>query len=600
MKPKYSSAKSTEHHKNVDESEVFETTFDELEKEKEAEIEVYKCRERIRRYRWPVWLDFAETTTLHGPIHITTTKGGLRVYYSIVISLMTAGFLSHALHLYRQYISCPVLTEIKHGNIDFDYPDITLCPNSPFASSEITNSSHIFKNLEKSREFWWQTKGDDYGSPRVHIKRSLLSSFYALSDTLGKKPYQQILDCQVKSQECLENFIITEHPIYYRCFTLRVRPTPPVPAGPTHGIRLIIHRGIVNASPLLMVVEEEPNIIQSSETERTAYLKDGYFIAFHEVDTFPVFPVQSLPNGLSIRFGDTMRIALEQTYHEAVNLVGRVCVDDKYAPSIELVKLDKLSQSNSQYGEGITRFKYTRQACVAVLRQKLTYETCKCFSESYAIPYSMHNIGQVWCHDIMDSTTKMIRVWDTLKCADGIANLSDHEVLQRIQPSVPGDGIINCPLRCRRRLNNIHSSIRTKTVQNIDPKTLIPYLEMLQLNGINDSYVKADSPLLKAEDLIFIDIHPVNEMVNQIIEGPGYYMARFISDLGGISGLYVGVTFYTIAEVIDLFTQYLCLYIPYFYSVMHLQMLKEKNMARKIKRRLQLAMQDKAMQESGI
>ncbi|VDQ15993.1 unnamed protein product [Trichobilharzia regenti] len=55
---------------------------------------------------------------------------------------------------------------------------------------------------------------------------------------------------------------------------------------------------------------------------------------------------------MSIRFGDTMRIALEQTYHEAVNLVGRVCVDDEYAPSIELVKLDKLSQSNSQYGEG--------------------------------------------------------------------------------------------------------------------------------------------------------------------------------------------------------------------------------------------------------
>ncbi|VDQ06395.1 unnamed protein product [Trichobilharzia regenti] len=86
----------------------------------------------------------------------------------------------------------------------------------------------------------------------------------------------------------------------------------------------------------------------------------------------------------------------------------------------------------------------------------------------------------------------------------------------------------------------------------------------------------------------------------QIIEGPGYYMARFISDLGGISGLYVGVTFYTIAEVIDLVTQYLCLYIPYFCSVAHLQMLKEKNVARKIKRRLQLAMQDKAMQESGI
>ncbi|CAH8570012.1 unnamed protein product [Heterobilharzia americana] len=403
----------------------------------------------------------------------------------------------------------------------------------------------------------------------------------------------------VNKQECLENFIITEHPIYYRCFTLRVRPTPPVPAGPTNGIRLILYRGLVNVYPLLMVVEEEPSIIQSSDTDKTAYLKDGYFIAFHEANTFPVFPVQSLPNGLSIRFGDTMRISLEQTYHEAVNLVGRVCVDEGKAPSIELVKFDKLSRSNSHPGEDLTRFKYTRQACIAILRQKLTYETCKCFTESYSIPYSMRDIGQTWCHDIMDSTTKMIQVWNTLKCVEKVANLSDHQILERIQPSVLGDGIKDCPLRCKRRLNNIHSIIRTKTVQNINPKSLIPYLEMLQLNTFNDSYVKADSSILKAEDLIFIDIHPVSEMINQIIEAPGYYLARFISDLGGISGLYVGVTFYTIAEVIDLITQYLYLYIPYFYRVIRLQMLKEKNMTKKIKRRLQLAIHEKAIHDSG-
>ncbi|THD25444.1 Protein vprbp [Fasciola hepatica] len=496
-------------------------------------IEEKKLERKTKHYakvfygsRWGIWMDFAETTTLHGPIHITATRGKLRIYYAIVVSFMSTMFIAHAAYLFLQYLSFPVLTEIKYGNIDFTYPDVTICPNSPFTDADFPMDPRLMSSLNSSEKFWTEKKGSTSGSPRLHQKRSMLSVFYRWSSVVGKNPHQYVLECQVNKVECLDDFIITEHPTYYRCFTLRVRTKPPVPAGPTNGIRLILHRGRVLARPLLSVVEEEPAKLQSVDTWDTPFQKDGFFIAFHEQDTFPSFPVQSLPNGLTLRFGQTTRIALEQTHYEAVNLTGRVCANGNHAPQIELLRLDKDSQSNADQTEGML-------------------------------------------YGLLD--------FDIILFA----------IISSEKPQTTGDGLPGCPLRCKRRMISVHSSLQTTLVQNIDPKTLISYFEMLHLKhltGPKDSFIKHGGPLIHSKDLIFLDIHPVSEMVNQIIENPGYVMTRFLSDLGGISGLYVGITIYTIAEIVDVVTQFLCVYLPYVWSAAKLEVKKRRFVTRLAKR----------------
>ncbi|VDP90810.1 unnamed protein product [Echinostoma caproni] len=265
---------------------------------------------------------------------------------------MSAMFIAHASYLFMQYLSFPVLTEIKYGNIDFTYPDVTICPNAPFTDADFPADPRLAASLNSSERFWMEKRGSIAGSPRLHQKRSMLSTFYRWSQLVGKRPHQYVLECQVNKLECLANFMITEHPTYYRCFTLRTRINPPLPAGPTNGIRLILHRGRAYARPLLSVVEEEPALLQSVDSWDTPFQKDGFFITFHERNTFPSFPVQSLPNGLTLRFGETMRIALEETHYEAVNLTGRVCANENYAPQIELLRLDKDSESNADSSEG--------------------------------------------------------------------------------------------------------------------------------------------------------------------------------------------------------------------------------------------------------
>ncbi|CAL8074636.1 unnamed protein product [Calicophoron daubneyi] len=565
-----------------------------IEEDQEARLEekVQKCVELYRNSRWNIWMDFAETTTLHGPIHITCTKRFLRAYYVIVVAFMSSFFIAHAAYLFIQYLSFPILTEIKYGNIDFTYPDITLCPNSPFTDAAIADNTDLARTLNTSEAFWREANQIKFGSPRWHHKRSMLSVFHKSAEKLGKRPSQHVLECQVNKQECLDNFIITEHPLYYRCFTLRVHPRPPVPAGPTNGIRLILHRGRPNAYPLLLVAEEEPSILQSVDSPEAALAKDGFFLAFHEKGTFPTFPVQSLPNGLSLRFGQSMRVGLEEIHYEAVNLSTRACADGDYAPQIELLRLDKQSESNALPGEAdqkMVKFKYTRQNCVAIMRQRLTYERCRCFSEAYAIPYSMRDIGQVWCHDLATSTSKIIHFGDTLDCIRKIEMMTDDEVLAETKPVSPGDGLNGCPLRCKRRMINVHSSLQTKLVQSLNPQTLIPYYEMLhlkQLTGPDDAFVNQTGAPLDPQDLIFLDIHPVSEMVNQIIENPGYTITKFLADLGGISGLYVGITMYTVAEIIDLITQFLFIYIPYLWSVTTLQMTRKRNLAAQVERHM--------------
>ncbi|KAF6775191.1 hypothetical protein AHF37_04903 [Paragonimus kellicotti] len=141
-----------------------------------------------------------------------------------------------------------------------------------------------------------------------------------------------------------------------------------------------------------------------------------------------------------------MRIGLEQIDYEAVNLTGRMCINGDFAPHIELLRLDKLSESNAKPSEG--RF------------------------------------------------------------------------LAAVEPNTDGDGLPGCPLRCNRRMISIHSSLQTNLVQQLEPKSLIPYFEMLQLKHLDDPkdrFVNEGDPPIEPKDLIFLDIHPVSEMVNQVI-----------------------------------------------------------------------------------
>ncbi|VDK69196.1 unnamed protein product [Dibothriocephalus latus] len=531
---------------------------------------------RYRALRWEIWLDFAGSTTLHGPIHLTATKGRTRIYYAVVVFLMVFMFFLHTAYLIRHYFSYPILTEIKYNNIDYVYPDLTICPNSPINIADLEGSEtgrKLKTAYQEAKEFWLKQEDFFNASPNAQVKRTLTRKFFENSKSL-------------------------EHSLYYRCFTLRVRPKPPVPAGPTHGIRLILHRGS-KSTPVLLLNEEEPFLLQSTSDANAWKAKEGFFIAFHEADTFPSFPLQQLPNGLSVRFGTTTTVALTSTEILSVNLAGRSCVEQSEAPAIQLVRHDFMSRSNAEMTHGDddkAQFAYTERACVAVLRQKLTYEKCKCFSEAYSIPYSMRNIGQTWCHDIETSTSKLIQIKQTLSCMKEVERLTDRQiypnlpttaldlcpancspikrmeckatdkVVEMIQPSEPGDGVPGCPLRCGRRIHSIHSHFTSQLDQDISAENMITYFERIQLegrNGTSDSFVKREDKQISASDLIYLDISPVSESISQIIEDQGYTLVQFFSELGGVSGLYVGITIYTFAEVADVIVRYFSIFLPY-------------------------------------
>lgn len=110
---------------------------------------------------------------------------------------------------------------------------------------------------------------------------------------------------QLNGVDCLDQFMITEHPIYFRCFTLRLDTNPPFPAGPTHGVQIVLHRGPKYARPLLVLDENEPFVVQSNipalnksvlRPNGSAHIspssKDGFYVAFHEYRTFPNYPLQ--------------------------------------------------------------------------------------------------------------------------------------------------------------------------------------------------------------------------------------------------------------------------------------------------------------------
>lgn len=172
-----------------------------LDKEKLYRQKRNVARLRLRLLRWLVWMDFAGTTTLHGPAQISTTRGMTRLFYSAVVSVCTFLFCFHCYTLFKFYFEYPILTAIKYENMDFRYPDITLCPHSPFTVSQLYEHNETAEMMERiysmAKEKWWRNPDLLSLSPNANIKKSMLGGFYRNSMTLGKRVFDHVIFCEV-------------------------------------------------------------------------------------------------------------------------------------------------------------------------------------------------------------------------------------------------------------------------------------------------------------------------------------------------------------------------------------------------------------------
>ncbi|KAM7538785.1 hypothetical protein Aperf_G00000051564 [Anoplocephala perfoliata] len=174
-----------------------------FEKEKMYRQRRNFARLRLRLLRWLVWMDFAGTTTLHGPAQISTTTRWTRLFYIIVVTMCATVFSFHCYTLFAFYLEYPILTAIKYENVDFRYPDITLCPHSPFTDTQLYEHNETAALLEKvygmAKEKWWRNVDVLNLSPNANIKRSMLGEFYRNSLKLGKSVFDHVIFCEVSN-----------------------------------------------------------------------------------------------------------------------------------------------------------------------------------------------------------------------------------------------------------------------------------------------------------------------------------------------------------------------------------------------------------------
>ncbi|VUZ42612.1 unnamed protein product [Hymenolepis diminuta] len=483
--------------------------------------------------------------------------------------------------------------------MDFRYPDITLCPHSPFTASQLYEHNETAEMMERiysmAKEKWWRNPDLLNLSPNANIKKSMLGGFYRNSLTLGKRVFDHVIFCELNGVDCLDQFIITEHPIYYRCFTLRLKSSPPFPTGPTHGVQIVLHRGPANTQSLLVIDENEPFLVQSNvpadnltalrSNNSAAHPKDGFYVAFHESRTIPNYPLQNLPNGLTLRFGQFIRIGLTSLDIQSINVKQRPCVPSSKTPKIQLTRNDRMSESNFKSDkpmpeETLSEFEYTKQSCLANFRQILTKRHCDCFSESYSIPYSERHVGLKYCLSVDQTTSNVVKMPEIIACVEQIENMTDAEVAAEVEPSIPGDGLSQCPLRCDYREFRVQLHYSSNLKQDFNPENFITYFQRVEMLGKNSTFkphIQLNGSKINASDLIFLDISPISENVNQIIEDRAYSLIQLLSELGGVSGLYAGITIYTIAEFIDLAVRYLMLYIPYLWHQFRYKRQKKMN-----------------------
>lgn len=530
----------------------------------------------------PIWREYAANTTLHGPNHITSTSKYWRLYYIIIIFVMSFLFIGHSSFLIYQYLQFPINTDVKFQNLHYSYPDVTLCPNSA-TSRFLLGQSKQAETLYNSTHSFWQSKTVRRESAAKLTKRSFLNHFYRYSDAIGRLPHHHILWCQINDQSCLGQLIVTEHPTYYRCFTLRPRPRPnSILPGPTHGITLLLHRGDPSP-PMLQVNEQYSFEMQSSVDNSSLQSHSGFLIGFHEQGSFPNFQLTALPAAIAAKFGDRIRVSLDLTSLKAANLRIRPCQMTDSVPAIELVKSDRISASNADANSAVLSFSYMRQSCIAMKRQELIFGRCGCFSEEYSIPQRMASHGAVWCFDVEGKTDRIVSIDRTIGCVNRQNLMTENEVLYQY---VVGGGsrrtllqtFAVCPLRCDRFIHLIHSIFADRVPRDIPLADFSNYFEQLALHGLTNAFLNASS-VVSPDDVIVLDISAVSENVNEVVETRAFNFMSLLSQVGGVSGLYVGVTLFTVFEVMDLMCVWFGSLLPVCYRWCHwrVMLMKERS-----------------------
>jgi len=475
-------------------------------------------------------------------IHEAKTKA--RTAFWILVFLIMSGFLAfHLYYLTQEYLKFEFSTKVVSDSKELPFPSVTFCNLNPLMTFKIenikiTNNNTRFKAL---KQFILQVKKDSNRSVKsmdadsnIEFDKDYIplnpippgeeedsddkiwNQYYhhlgSLSiqerKSLGHPLKNLLLSCSYNGYKCTEDeFEWTYSTEYVNCWTYnsalrRTHPLTTFHSGSGYGLKLKLFAdtdeylaGLVSAA--------------------------GFRIAIHPFGTKP-FPGDA---GFSISTGQETKLALTYQNFTRLNEPYKACVIGK-----EFVKA---------YNQT-----HTLRACQLTCKDKLVIDKCKCkLGHRYEfIPEKVWKEKPTCRGKKLEcaSKTYAAALNNSLNCSCVRAcNYEDYNyVLSTSQwPN----------LGCFNNIATLHCTTDSKNNRTTTP-TCKNMKSLSENNGTaEDKYFYLKNYFAKVH-IYFKDImYTVSE------ETVSYELVSFISDIGGTIGLWLGLSLFSLIEIIDLF-----------------------------------------------
>ncbi|BHF75466.1 hypothetical protein SprV_0501856200 [Sparganum proliferum] len=180
--------------------EAENTASDEYSQLEEDRIIFEETRRRLN--------DWGERSTFHGvDVLMETPPDWRRVFVTLFLMGMSGTCWIVVGILVASFLNLPISTVIDNNVAEFEFPAVTICPDSPFTMRTLANNAEMNNEYLKSAEFWIKNGGKDALSPfdstwRLRTKRTLLPTFTKKSASLSVDWLKFLVACQYNGEDC--------------------------------------------------------------------------------------------------------------------------------------------------------------------------------------------------------------------------------------------------------------------------------------------------------------------------------------------------------------------------------------------------------------
>lgn len=485
-----------------------------------------------------------ETVSIHGLPHVAGANSVSRcAAWCVLFVAASSAFTVHMMLLLSRFAAAPINTELSLDAADFRFPDLFICNPvvvSPSRANEklwqkkyLQYEGQLFlKFLEQLNSKTNDTTHDTEAINYIY-RRFLWSTTPAEHLPWVNNQQQTIIKVTLNSRTLdLGSFQTVPHDTYQTCFKFL---NASLLRSPRDKLGLYLY---ADSSQLPSVVRNAETLSSMSYSgKRENDKSSGLLLFFTEKDHYPDdFDVEHI----AVSCGMHTKVEVESVQRSLISTHSSAC--RAHERTVEII--------NNIDPRATLRYNMDRRMCIAINVALHYHQLCGCVPLTFPIPEDMRNTT-ARCLDMKKWSPAQAA--DNWLCMNKISYNDIHEVMK-----------IKCKgsNQCDREIYNLRwSNAAWPTVnlvksfvrnviqevydQRADHRDLLPGWKNV-LNAPDHSLMT-----MVRENVVKVDISPRSHFSTCLVQSYAYPAVQMFSDVGGILGLYLGMSILSLFELLE-------------------------------------------------